>query len=1152
MVRQHGLAADDEPRAGTRSRTEPAATTSHATAPPLEARLSRIEDAIARLTALVQQGAPASPSSAPPSEVPAPTQSPAQAGAERALVATTSPWILRAPATERPWHRLIAFHPAGGDTRTYARWPAHLPAGVEFCAVELPGRNTHLARPMTDHAELMERLVHELWPLAEELPYSLLGHSFGALLAYEVTRRFERRGRGPTRLFVSSFAAPAHAQTPHLEHLGGLRLSPALWADREVVRSWHHEPDRVQAPIATFHGQDDTVFRREAVERWAEVTTGRTVIHVNTGGHFHILDGALVPGLVSAHLLADRSPGPTTGDGDTVAPQHPEPVAEPGVEATAAGEALLRALDRQFGDCCVTSGTWNLYDLAWIARAYAQPERRGGPAFPKALHVLLSRLEPDGSFGALASPLPQSTFLISLVAANTLLQWNGHDGRDFGPRIEALLEQAERASERMKDRRYLALDLPYGRLYKFPGLLGQSLIPSNECALLLRQGGPFLAPARQQWLRSHVRDAEVAFGEDHFTRGSWLIALGEYFPAEVVRSPAARDHAESVAPALPAHSAAFAARYFDETRSEEVRASIEAVLAHPETGLRPNGRLQEVYFALHYLAKTGLDLTRLCPGMIRYFQSTQRKYGVAIDDAGLTVDVDSTAIALYLSERLGLDVPIERGERILDSQWDEARACYRNTLGTFPNVNISVMVLRAYLEMRSVPWERKREIWRRTIRQLESRSWMVLEHLSPFYAWEGIISVFFEHEHLFPDDRTTAHHEALAELLRQQAPSGGFHSFYLAEPSLEETGYALLALKAAARGRLTPDLRREVMAALGRAQAFLERPWCDARRSGLTVPHPELWIGKTLFTSVNLVDAVIAAALLAPPASARLVLDGGTGTEEATDRGTGLSEDFGRLYRLATLLRPGALAESMRTVDQRIEARPIRRGAEVSPLREHHNGERRRAAFDLRARRAIVEHRDLPRKDRHDGTHRPPRRHDPLRAVPPGHHGGLANHELVAVEVGGVGLDRGGRRRRPHRRHPRSGEPVRAEARRERLRRGVDQGRPANVLGRARREGRRGRRDDEAAHVPRAAHQRAARRCGGRARVGAPAWDLLPISRGQHPGARHGAARRHGPLDLAVRRGEAVGPHRHGGGRELARRWGRDRAGAHRAQRRAA
>ena len=56
VVRQHGLAADDEPRAGARSRAEPAPSASHATAPPLEARLSRIEDAIARLTALVQQG----------------------------------------------------------------------------------------------------------------------------------------------------------------------------------------------------------------------------------------------------------------------------------------------------------------------------------------------------------------------------------------------------------------------------------------------------------------------------------------------------------------------------------------------------------------------------------------------------------------------------------------------------------------------------------------------------------------------------------------------------------------------------------------------------------------------------------------------------------------------------------------------------------------------------------------------------------------------------------------------------------------------------------------------------------------------------------------------------------------------------------------
>ena len=124
------------------------------------------------------------------------------------------------------------------------------------------------------------------------------------------------------------------------------------------------------------------------------------------------------------------------------------------------------------------------------------------------------------------------------------------------------------------------------------------------------------------------------------------------------------------------------------------------------------------------------------------------------------------------------------------------------------------------------------------------------------------------------------------------------------------------------------------MAALGRAQAFLERSWCDARESGRPVVHPELWIGKTPFTSVNLVDAVIAAALLAPPASGRLVRDRSAAAEAATDRRTGPGQNFGRLYHLATLLRPGALAESFRTVDQRMEARPIRRSAEASPLRD--------------------------------------------------------------------------------------------------------------------------------------------------------------------------------------------------------------------------
>ncbi len=866
LGRQHATAPRSAPRA-------PAGSPSGGDAPEnaaLDARLGRIEEALRQLGALVRKGA------APPAREPFVEPAALVGGAieNPPLEPTNSRWLLRGkPRSAAIRQRLICFAPAGGNAQMFAGWQSRLPPDVALYAVELPGRGNHTGAAMTDFAELTARIASEVEPLLD-LPTAIFGHSFGALLAFEVTRRLLQVGFAVSRLFVSSFGAPSRLlhDGDRLEVWSRQRMSAAVWMDHQLMVSWREDPGaRLSIPLTIFHASSDPIFRRENVERWADSTSADSVLHVVPGGHFHLIQGGLTPGLVAAHLLEDQalrgrpSPtpprpeeGPNDGSAIALAPAH----ADAGGDA----EARLRALDVQLASRCVTAGSWNIYDLAWAARAHAAPNGQGEPAFPEALSALLACMGPDGSWGALESPFPHATVLCSLVAANTLIQWDDPrrpEDRDFSARIEGLLDQARRAGEAMQDRIYRGLVLPHGRFYKFPALLGQWLFPAYEARIFAERGGRYFTPERAVWLQSHLRESGVPPSDELFKKGDWKLSFAEYFPAEVVTGQASREHAERVAPDLPGFSTAFAARYFDETRCVRTQKALAALLTEPLTGLRPKGRLQEVYFALYYLDKTGLDLGRLCPTLVDYLQSTQRTYGVGLDDGGIAVDIDSTTIALHLSARHGLRSPIERGARILDGMWDEQLKSYRTMFGTFFNVGILMRVLNAYLVMDGVSAARKRELWQRTVEQLEVRQWLALENISPFYVWEGVMSVCFEYEAQFPEDGTQVHHEALAQLLALQDADGGFHSYLFKTSSLEETALALLALKSAVNGALPAAGRGRVVTAMERAQRWLEASFGAARASG-PVSYPALWVGKLLFAPTNLVDAILTASLLKP------------------------------------------------------------------------------------------------------------------------------------------------------------------------------------------------------------------------------------------------------------------------------------------------
>ncbi|MER7484423.1 alpha/beta fold hydrolase [Streptomyces sp. NPDC126497] len=228
-------------------------------------------------------------------------------------VAPATPWIAGRHAAGRPRLRLFCLPPAGGGAAFFSPWRPHLPRGVELAPVELPGRGSRIDEPVPYTLEplvdaLLEAVSDEL-----DLPYVLFGHSFGAVVAYELTRRIERRGGlpAPAALVVSAHRAPhvplgrerlagsddrtlaawlhRHGGLPGelLEHPGFLSdLLRAVRADLGIAERYLLPgPVPVRCPLAVLAGADDGVAAPAAVEPWAGYGAPPPRTRLVPGGH---------------------------------------------------------------------------------------------------------------------------------------------------------------------------------------------------------------------------------------------------------------------------------------------------------------------------------------------------------------------------------------------------------------------------------------------------------------------------------------------------------------------------------------------------------------------------------------------------------------------------------------------------------------------------------------------------------------------------------------------------------------------------------------------------------------------------------------------------------------------------------------------------
>lgn len=225
------------------------------------------------------------------------------------------PWIRGLAPNPQAKLRLFCFHYAGGSASIFRAWTGALPALIEVCAVQLPGRETRLREPAFTHLpEVIQALTPALRPYLN-LPFVFFGHSLGALIAFELTRQLRREDQPePVHLFVSSHRAPQIPdpdppihQLPEAEFIEKLRelngtpeevlqsaelmqlLIPVLRADFAVYETYAYSSDApLECPISVFGGLQDKEISRDELLAWREQTQNTCTLRMFPGDHFYL------------------------------------------------------------------------------------------------------------------------------------------------------------------------------------------------------------------------------------------------------------------------------------------------------------------------------------------------------------------------------------------------------------------------------------------------------------------------------------------------------------------------------------------------------------------------------------------------------------------------------------------------------------------------------------------------------------------------------------------------------------------------------------------------------------------------------------------------------------------------------------------------
>ncbi|MFK8111924.1 MAG: thioesterase II family protein [Rubripirellula sp.] len=213
---------------------------------------------------------------------------------------------------------------AGGGTNTLAHRArtacADMPIRIQ--TPWMPAREEHteatFAGDLNEMASCVADTIEQSRQASDdELPFAVVGHSFGSVFAYRVTCELVRRGVSPHRLVTLSFPSPEdiaydrqlHSLSDEMlvrevdELFGGIPAAvledetalhyfvPGLRFDLALLEGYRHlATDPLPVPIVAICGTDDRAVDMAGMNQWQNMTTAAFRLRAMPGDHFFPLE----------------------------------------------------------------------------------------------------------------------------------------------------------------------------------------------------------------------------------------------------------------------------------------------------------------------------------------------------------------------------------------------------------------------------------------------------------------------------------------------------------------------------------------------------------------------------------------------------------------------------------------------------------------------------------------------------------------------------------------------------------------------------------------------------------------------------------------------------------------------------------------------
>ncbi|MFK4308505.1 medium-chain acyl-[acyl-carrier-protein] hydrolase [Bacillus sp. RC242] len=205
---------------------------------------------------------------------------------------------------------------AGGSAVMYLKWKKYLSPYIELYPIEIAGRGKRVDEPLFTN---VDEIVSDIYGLIknhiDKQPYAIFGYSMGSLVGFELCQKLKRNGhKEPVHFFTASLEAPQFvAKKKNIYNLpmeefkrevlnfNGIPQEIAndisllnyflsiLKSDFKAMDTYEYSDESIlmKTNLTILYGEEDN-FSLDNVYGWKNLTTGESVVHKFSGGHFFI------------------------------------------------------------------------------------------------------------------------------------------------------------------------------------------------------------------------------------------------------------------------------------------------------------------------------------------------------------------------------------------------------------------------------------------------------------------------------------------------------------------------------------------------------------------------------------------------------------------------------------------------------------------------------------------------------------------------------------------------------------------------------------------------------------------------------------------------------------------------------------------------